>query len=133
MSEKIKCKVFKVNAWEYAQDYRDIPTSHPLCVSDDWWELTKEEYDKLYNAIETSNKNYSRKQPYKFFAISQVDQNSPDAMEIYKSADEFIAKQEKEHKKLLASIQKRKDAQKKAVETRKRNQLEKLKKELGEG
>jgi ElaB/YqjD/DUF883 family membrane-anchored ribosome-binding protein len=123
-----KIRVFKSH-YHYASSYDEgfNTISHGVA---DWCELTDEELQKLNQAIRWANthKKQSRSNTT-FFVIEQCENDFTD---LYKDAKEMLKCYEES---ILRDKQKAEALKKKKEESaleRKRKQLEKLKKELGE-
>jgi hypothetical protein len=109
-----------------------------FAVGNDWWNLTDSEYDELYiavcraNAPITNKRGYNKERPYKYFIIEHLENQSDAFEEVFASAKEFIDNQRESERKQKEAAEKKRQSAKIAAETKKRKQLEKLKKELGE-
>lgn len=121
-----KVKILKVDASVYYDDCEPRQLFYP--VVEDWDEVTDEEYEEIRQAVYIANYNYNRE--YKYLLIEYTEETMH---EMFKSAKTFTEKMKKEEqKRLRAAEEAKKRREEKALE-RKRKQLEKLKKELGDG
>lgn len=91
-----------------------------------WSSVTQTEYLKLLEAINKANLNPSGK--WRYFIVEEIQ----DTEEIFESAKEFVASQEKKQKQREQEEARKKKERAAKAQERKLKQLEKLKKELGQ-
>lgn len=121
----IKVKVIKSSANIGSDYYDDYARLYP--VSTDWEEVTLEEANEIQDAVRYANMNNKSSDYYIF-----LEYNEDVVDEVFKLASQFktdlLYKKALEEKR-AADAKAKRDAQ---AQERKRKQLEKLKKELGE-
>ena len=121
----MKVKVLKIATGVYSC-YECGNSEETIRGVTNWSDMTLEEYSKLSQAISLANR--SPKNKWQYFLVEQVE----DVGDIYQSAQEFTAYQQRREKERQQIEQKRKVTLAKKAKERKRKQFEKLKKEFGD-
>ncbi len=107
-------------------------TMHSIIPSSNWCEVSEEEYRKLEETIEYVNANRWRNTLRCDFTYILVKQLDSGFHELFADAQAFMKSIEDQKRKEEARLAKKKALDKEKALARKKRQLEKLKKELGE-